>query len=150
MVQIRGFGHMNQQDCSNFFATTTVLDLPSDSHFEFATNYIFPFLDVLSCRGVLNWPRKRTVNVLIKVVICTSSTSTHPHKVKTGVAHSSMSRADVVCQDQKDFNNEIKNIRHDLMFGEYPQDFFDSVMKPSGNSRPSSDKIYQGSLRKFV
>jgi hypothetical protein len=35
-----------------------------------------------------------------------------------------------MCQDQKDFNNEIKNIRHDLMLNEYPKEFVDSVMKP--------------------
>jgi hypothetical protein len=36
-----------------------------------------------------------------------------------------------MCQDHKDFNKEIKNIRHDLMFNVYPQEFSDSMMKPS-------------------
>jgi hypothetical protein len=48
-----------------------------------------------------------------------------------------------VCQAQ-DFNNEIKNIIRDLMLKEYPQDFVDSIMKPSRSSHPSSDTIYQG------
>jgi hypothetical protein len=33
-------------------------------------------------------------------------------------------------QNQKDFNNEINTIRHDLMFSEYPKELVDSVMKP--------------------
>jgi hypothetical protein len=37
----------------------------------------------------------------------------------------------VICLDQKDFNKEIENIRHDLMLNEYPQEFADSIMKPS-------------------
>jgi hypothetical protein len=38
-----------------------------------------------------------------------------PHRVKMGVVHSLIKRAKVTCQDQKDFNNEIKNVRHDLI-----------------------------------
>jgi hypothetical protein len=49
----------------------------------------------------------------------------------------------MICQDHKDFNNEIKNIRHALMLNEYLQGFVDSIMKPSGSNRPSSDTIYQ-------
>jgi hypothetical protein len=52
----------------------------------------------------------------------------------------------VLCQDQKDFNNKIKNIRHDLMFNEYPKEFGDSVMKPLRRNRPSSDTIFQGTV----
>jgi hypothetical protein len=31
-----------------------------------------------------------------------------------------------------------------MMLNEYPQEFFDSIMKPIRNDRPSSDKINQG------
>jgi hypothetical protein len=58
--------------------------------------------------------------------------------------HSLISRAKVICQDQKDFNKEIKNIRHDLIQNEYPQEFVDSIMKTSRSNCPSTDTIYQG------
>jgi hypothetical protein len=32
------------------------------------------------------------------------------------------------------------------MINEYPQDFIDSIMKPSRSNRPSSDTIYQGTV----
>jgi hypothetical protein len=51
-----------------------------------------------------------------------------------------------MCQDQKDFNKEIKNTRHDMMVNEYPQEFADSIMKPSSSNRPSSDTIFQGTI----
>jgi hypothetical protein len=52
-----------------------------------------------------------------------------------------------MCQDQKNFNNEIKNLRHDLMPHEYPQEFVGSIMKPSRSNRPSSDSTtYQGTV----
>jgi hypothetical protein len=41
-----------------------------------------------------------------------------------------------MCQNQKDFNNEIINIRHDLMFKEYPKEFVDSVINTSTRNRP--------------
>jgi hypothetical protein len=41
------------------------------------------------------------------------------------------------------FQQQIKNIRHDLMLNEYPKEFTDSVIKPSIRNRPSSDTIYQ-------
>jgi hypothetical protein len=66
--------------------------------------------------------------------------SNHPHHAKRGVVHSSIS------QDQKDFNNETKNIRHDLMLNEYPQEFGDSIMKLSGSNHPSSNTTYQGTV----
>jgi hypothetical protein len=47
--------------------------------------------------------------------------SSHPHSVKRGDVHSLLYWAKVICQNQKDFNNEIKNIRHDLMLSEYPK-----------------------------
>jgi hypothetical protein len=70
----------------------------------------------------------------------------HPHHEKKGAVHSLVNRAKVICQNQKHFNNEIKNIRHDLMFNEYPKEFVDSVMKPSTTYCPSSDIIYQDTV----
>jgi hypothetical protein len=49
-------------------------------------------------------------------------------------------------QDQKDFNKEIKNRRHDLMLNEYPQEFTDFIMKPLRSNCPSSGTIYQGTV----
>jgi hypothetical protein len=72
--------------------------------------------------------------------------SNHPHLVKRGVVRSLVNGANVICQNQKDFNNEIKNIRHDLMFNEYPKEFVEPVMKPSIRNSPSSDTIYQGTV----
>jgi hypothetical protein len=72
--------------------------------------------------------------------------SSHPHHVKRGVVYSLISRAKVIYEDLKDFNNEIKNISHDLMLNEYPQEFADSVMKPSRSNRPSSDTIYHDTV----
>jgi hypothetical protein len=59
-----------------------------------------------------------------------------------------VSRAKVICQDQKDFNKETKNIRQDLILNEYQQEFVDSIMKPGRNNRPSSDTstIYHGTI----
>jgi hypothetical protein len=51
--------------------------------------------------------------------------------------HISVNRAKVTSQDRKGFNNEIKNIRHDLMLSEYPEEFVEFVMKPSRSNRPS-------------
>jgi hypothetical protein len=62
--------------------------------------------------------------------------SNQPHHVKRGVVHSLVNRAKVICQNLKDFNNEIKTIRHYLVLNEYPKEFVDSVIKPSARSRP--------------
>jgi hypothetical protein len=59
-----------------------------------------------------------------------------------GVFHSLISQAKVICQDQKDLNNEIKNIRHDLMLKEYPKEFIHSITNPLRRNRPSLDTIY--------
>jgi hypothetical protein len=32
------------------------------------------------------------------------------------------------------------------MLSEYPKEFVDSVMKPSARNRPSSDRVYQGTV----
>jgi hypothetical protein len=37
----------------------------------------------------------------------------------------------VICQNQKDFDKKIKNIRHDMMLNEYPKEYVDYEMKPS-------------------
>jgi hypothetical protein len=57
-----------------------------------------------------------------------------------------ISQAKVICQDRKDFNNEIKNIRHDLMLNEYPKEFVHSIIKPSRSNRPSLDIIFWGTV----
>jgi hypothetical protein len=57
--------------------------------------------------------------------------SNHPHHVKSEVVHNFISLTKVISQDQKDFNNESKNITHGLMLNEYPQEFAYSMMKPS-------------------
>jgi hypothetical protein len=44
----------------------------------------------------------------------------NPHYIKRGVVHSLISRAKVICQDEKDFDMEIKNLSHDLILNEYP------------------------------
>jgi hypothetical protein len=64
--------------------------------------------------------------------------------VKRGVIHSLITQAKVICQDQKDFSNEIRNIRHDLMFSEYPQECVDFLMKPSRSSL--LDAIWQDTV----
>jgi hypothetical protein len=46
-----------------------------------------------------------------------------------------------MCQDQQDFNNEIKIVRHDLMLNVYPKEFVDSDMKPSTRYHPFSETI---------
>jgi hypothetical protein len=70
--------------------------------------------------------------------------SNHPHHVKRGVVQSLINRAKVICQDQKDLDNEIKHIRHDLMLNEYPLGFINSIMKKSRSNRSSADTTYQG------
>jgi hypothetical protein len=70
----------------------------------------------------------------------------HPHHVKSGVVHNLTSRAKVICQEQKDFNIEIKKITRYLMHNEYRQEFVDSMTKPLRSRRPSSDTIYQDTV----
>jgi hypothetical protein len=45
------------------------------------------------------------------------------------------------CQDQKDFNNEIKNVPHDLICNKFTQEFDGSTLKPSRSNRYSADNI---------
>jgi hypothetical protein len=70
----------------------------------------------------------------------------HPHHMKRGVIHSLANQVKVICQDQKDFNEEIKNTIHDLTLNKYPQEFVDSIMKPSRSSSPPSDTTYQSTV----
>jgi hypothetical protein len=72
--------------------------------------------------------------------------SNQSRHVKRGVVDSLVSRAKAIRQDQKDFNNEIKNIRHDLMLNEYPKKYIDCIMKPLSSNYPSSDTLYQGTV----
>jgi hypothetical protein len=67
--------------------------------------------------------------------------SNHPHHVKRGIVRNLVNRAKIICQNHKDFNNEIKTIRHDLMLSEYPEEFVDST-----RNRPSPDTVYQGTV----
>jgi hypothetical protein len=55
-----------------------------------------------------------------------------------------------------DFNKEIENVRPDLIHSEYPQEFVDSMQKPSRSSHPSDNiqghghyPIVQGISKKF-
>jgi hypothetical protein len=57
-----------------------------------------------------------------------------------------ISRAKVICQNQKDLNNKIKNIRHALMLNEYPNKFIHSITKPPRSNHPSLDTIYQDTV----
>jgi hypothetical protein len=56
------------------------------------------------------------------------------------------SHSKVLCHDWKDFDREIKNIRHDLILNDYSQEFIDSIMKPLRSNHPASDSIYQGTV----
>jgi hypothetical protein len=140
-AQLRNYlqevGPANQQDYSNFFTTSTVLDLPSNSQWKLQLLILFHSWKSWSWRRVLIWPRKCTGNLFIQVVICTSSPTTHITCL--------IGRSKVICQDQMDFNKEIQNVRHDLILNKCPQEFLDPVMKPSRSNRPS-DTIYQGTV----
>jgi hypothetical protein len=46
---------------------------------------------------------------------------------------------------EEDFSKEIKTIRHGWMLNEYPQEFVDSIIKPSRSNYPSYT-IYQGTV----
>jgi hypothetical protein len=81
---------------------------------EVETNNTFPFSDVLFA--------KRVSNLSTKVYRKPTHTgrylnfkSDHLQHVKRGVVYSLVNRAKVICQEQKDFNREIKTIKYDLM-----------------------------------
>jgi hypothetical protein len=112
---------------------------------EVEANNTLPFLYILVKKWGLNptmkvyWKPNHTGHYL-------PFKSNHPHHVKRRIVHSLVFQAKVIYQDQKDFNNKIKNIRHDLMLDVYSKEFADSVMKPSTRDCPSSDKIFQGTV----
>jgi hypothetical protein len=115
------FGHMNQQDCSNFFTISTALDLPSNSQWKL--KLMLP--SILGCLVMKRGPKlaMKMYQKPTHIGCYLHCKSNHPHHVKRGVVHSIFTRAKVICQEQKDFSNEIKIIRHDLMLVEYPQEF---------------------------
>jgi hypothetical protein len=59
--------------------------------------------------------------------------------------HSLVSRAKVMCQNQKNFN-KLKTINHDLMISEYPKECVDFVMKTTVRNRCTSDTVYHGTV----
>jgi hypothetical protein len=77
-------------------------------------NDTLPFLDVLDM--------KRRLKLTTKAYRKPTHTgrylhfkSDHPHHEKRGVVHSLINRVKVICQNQKDVNNKIKNIRYDVV-----------------------------------
>jgi hypothetical protein len=111
---------------------------------EVEANDILPFLDVL----VMKWGPKLTTKVYHKPTHTghyLHFNSNHPHRIKWGGIHSLDNQVKVICQNQN-FNNGIKNTRHDLMLTEYPKESAGSVMKSSTRNRPSSNTIYQGTV----
>jgi hypothetical protein len=108
-MTISWFGHMDWQDCSNFFSASTVLFLPLNSQWKLNLMIdTVSFLDVL----VMRRGPKLATKVYWK-----------PTHAGHYFIHSLISRAKVICQDHKDFDKEIRNLRHDLMLNEYPQEF---------------------------
>jgi hypothetical protein len=99
---------------------------------EVEANYILPLLDILVIkRGPkLGTKLHRKSNHTGRYL---RSKFSHAHHVKMGL-HSLISRAKVKCQNQKDFNKEIMNKRHDVMLNEYPQEFVDSVISHQGTA----------------
>jgi hypothetical protein len=45
----------------------------------------------------------------------------------------------VICQDYKNFGQEIKNIKHGMMLNEHPQHFTEFIIISGRNSRQTSD-----------
>jgi hypothetical protein len=86
---------------------------------EVEANDTLPFLDVL----VMKRGPKLTTKVYRKLTHTGRYLHfkfNHPRHVKRGVVHILISPAKITCQDQKDFNNKIKNLRHDLILTEHP------------------------------
>jgi hypothetical protein len=134
---------MDQQGYSNFLTMSTALGLTIKFPMEVETNNTLQFSNDLVM--------KQGPELITKVYRKPTHTgcylhfkSNYPHHVRTGVVHSLLNRAKVICQNHKDFNNKIKTIRHDLMLNEYPKEFVDSVTKLSIRNRPTSDTAYQG------
>jgi hypothetical protein len=96
-------------------------------------NNILPFLDILVMKRGPKLATKCTENLLMQVAIYFMPNYTH--NVKGGVVHSLINRAKVVCQNQKDFGNEIQNVRYNVMLNEYPQDFITAGMRARMHTR---------------
>jgi hypothetical protein len=138
------FGHMDQQDCSNFFISNSISPTTKFTMTVEADDTLL-FLNVL----VMKRGPKSAMKVFWKFTHTghyLHFKSNHPHGMERGVVHSLISQAKVIWQNQKDFNKEIKNTRHDPMLNQYPQEFIDSLMKPQRSNRPSSDTICQGTV----
>jgi uncharacterized protein (UPF0335 family) len=103
---------------------------------EVETNNNLPFLDVLVTDLSTRVYRKPTHSGRYL-----HFKSDHPQYVKRGVVRSSIDRVKVICQNQKDFNREVKFIKHDLILNGYPQRLMDSIMKSRKNKNPSTDKV---------
>jgi hypothetical protein len=67
--------------------------------------------------------------------------SNHRHHVKRKEVQSLINTANVVCQNQMDFDKDIKNIRYDLL-NEYPEKLVTSILKSSRSSHHSSGTTY--------
>jgi hypothetical protein len=106
---------------------------------EVEVNNTLPFLDFLA----MKWGPQLITKVYRKPTHTgryLHFKSNHPHHVKKGVVHSLVNRAKVICQNQKDFNNEINTIRYELMLNECPKEFVDSITKQSVKNHCSSDR----------
>jgi hypothetical protein len=130
------FGHMDQQDCSNFFTTSTASDLPSNLQWKLILGHLGH--EAGSKIGHESIPETYLCWPLPALQVH------HPYHVKWGVIHTLIHQAQVIYQGQKDFNKEIKNKGHDLMLNEYRKTSVDSIIKPSRKKHISSDTIYQG------
>jgi hypothetical protein len=111
------FGHMDQQDCCNLFTTSTALDLTLKFTLEVKVNYALPSLEIL----VTKKGPKLTTKLCQKPThtgVYLYFKSKHQHHVKRWVIHNLTNTSGVICQDQKNFNKEIKNMRHDLILNE--------------------------------
>jgi hypothetical protein len=71
------YGHVDQQDYSNFFTTSTALELTMKFTMEVEANDTLPFMDVLVMKKGPNLSRKCTANLLVQVVISISNPTTY-------------------------------------------------------------------------
>jgi hypothetical protein len=55
-----------------------------------------------------------------------------------------------MCQNVKDVNREIKNVKQDLMLNEYPQHFIDCAVKPRRSNCPSGGTYHGMVITPYV
>lgn len=134
-----GFGHMNQQDCNNFFTIPVAVDLLWSSHWNLKLMIFFRCWTSWSWRGATKVYLESTYRLL-------SALQVQPPTLYKKGLHSFISRTKIIWQDLKDFNIEIRNINHDLMCNDYPQELVNSIMKPLWSSHSSSDAVDQGTF----